>query len=294
MRTQTADLRQKNGQGNEQDDLAHHDQNAGFRRFPQGLHQGNDHQDKAQQNICAEQNTEVRHALTDDSGVLDKPGENRFRRKLDRDIEDQTENGNAYHKGPGNLLHTVILLCAVVRSGGWLEALTGSPQRNHREGLDAQRCSQNDLPSVAAVPGRNMIEGRLLYHCHNLHEHSGEAHSQNFRNQGAFQPDPVNTDNLAFCQEIPQRNCGGYDLRDYGGIGRPLNSLTLGTHCCDHDGVKDDVQNRSGSGDQHSLFQDALPAHDHVCGLREVDEQRTGEDDGRGNEGREDHIEDEV
>ena len=27
-----------------------------------------------------------------------------------------------------------------------------------------------------------MIEGRLLYHCHNLHEHSGEAHSQNFRN----------------------------------------------------------------------------------------------------------------
>ena len=176
MHTQTADLRQKNGQGNEQDDLAHHDQNAGFRRFPQGLHQGNDHQDKAQQNICAEQNTEVRHTLTDDSGILDKPGENCFWRKLDWDIEDQTENRNAYHKSPGDLLYSVILLCTVVRSGGGLEALTGSPQRNHREGLDAQRCSQNDLSSVAAVPGRNMIEGRLLYHGHDLHEHSGEAY----------------------------------------------------------------------------------------------------------------------
>ena len=130
MHTQPADLGQKDGKGDKQDDLAHHDQNAGFRRFPQGLHQGNDHQNETQHDIGAEQDSEVCHALADDSGVLDKPGENRFRRKLDRDIEDQTENRNPYHKSPGDLLHPVILLCAVVRSGGWLEALTGSPQRN--------------------------------------------------------------------------------------------------------------------------------------------------------------------
>ena len=49
--TQPADLGQKDGKGDKQDDLAHHDQNAGFRRFPQGLHQGNDHQNETQHDI---------------------------------------------------------------------------------------------------------------------------------------------------------------------------------------------------------------------------------------------------
>lgn len=47
--------------------------------------------------------------------------------------------GKGYQSLTARIEDSDNVLCAVIRSSGWLEALTGSPLRNHCEGLGAQR-----------------------------------------------------------------------------------------------------------------------------------------------------------
>lgn len=120
------------------------------------------------------------------------------------------------------------------------------------------------------LDNRSKLPFLPIYGLEYLHERIGYPE--------CFQPNPMNTNNFAFCHKVPQCNRSSYDLRGNGCIGCALNTLPLGAHCRNHDRIKDDVQNRAGSGNQHCLFQNALAAHNHICGLCEIDKQGTGKD----------------
>ncbi|WP_300606714.1 hypothetical protein [uncultured Oscillibacter sp.] len=47
--------------------------------------------------------------------------------------------GKGYQSLTARIEDSDKVLCAVIRSSDWLEALTGSPLRNYRKGLGAQR-----------------------------------------------------------------------------------------------------------------------------------------------------------
>ena len=86
-----------------------------------------------------------------------------------------------------------------------------------------------------------------------------ESHTENFRDQRTFYPDFVDTNQLALFQEIPQGNNSGNDLGDNRCISSALHALSLILHKGNHDGVKNNIQDSAGAGDQHCLFKIPSP-----------------------------------
>lgn len=97
--------------------------------------------------------------------------------------------------------------CAVVRTGGRLEAITDTPKRNKSEVPEAQRSTQHNLRTFAAILSCHTIDHRLLYQGQNLHQHSRDTNSKHLGKQST-----INSDIFIKIEGVKRSGCRSFPV----------------------------------------------------------------------------------